>query len=198
MKKAKWLEEATQGQLLEMLKEIVSGDMDDKEARKAQKIVDELIERNPQASEEVSVTEALAQLTANFEAGVAAIQAAYDQEVEAVDGEEDEVEVDDDSDDEEEDDLSGKTLKELKKLAKAAGIKVKGLSKEDIIAELQTDDSDDVEDETEPEDDDEEEVDYSDWAIKSLKVECRTRGLKVTRSMKKSDLIKALEADDKE
>ena len=47
-----------------------------------------------------------------------------------------------------------------------------------------------------PEDEDEE--DYSDWSLKDLKKECRTRGIKVTKGMAKADMVKALEADDKE
>ena len=40
--------------------------------------------------------------------------------------------------------------------------------------------------------------DYSDWSTKDLKKECRERGIKVTKSMGKAELVKALEADDKE
>ena len=54
--------------------------------------------------------------------------------------------------------------------------------------------------ETETEDDlnEEEEEDYSDWSTKALKAECRKRGIKVTKAMGKADMVKALEADDKE
>ena len=47
-------------------------------------------------------------------------------------------------------------------------------------------------------DSDDDDEDYSDWSIKDLKKECRTRGIKVTKGMAKADMVKALEADDKE
>ena len=50
----------------------------------------------------------------------------------------------------------------------------------------------------EEDEEDEDGEDYSDWSLKDLKKECRTRGIKVTKGMAKSDMVKALEADDEE
>lgn len=59
--------------------------------------------------------------------------------------------------------------------------------------------SEEEDEEDEEEDsDDEDGEDYSDWSLKDLKKECRTRGIKVPKGMAKSDMVKALEADDEE
>ena len=55
-----------------------------------------------------------------------------------------------------------------------------------------------VEEPEEEEEEDDSAEDYSDWSTKDLKKECRERGIKVTKSMGKAELVKALEADDKE
>lgn len=58
--------------------------------------------------------------------------------------------------------------------------------------------SEEDEDDEEDDDGDDEEEDYSDWSLKDLKKECRTRGIKVTKGMSKAEMVKALEADDQE
>ena len=70
------------------------------------------------------------------------------------------------------------------------------LCSEFISTHINADEEEDEEEESEDEDDSTE--DYSDWSTKDLKKECRTRGIKVTKSMGKAELVKALEADDKE
>lgn len=72
--------------------------------------------------------------------------------------------------------------------------KVKGAYENEISMMEDEDDSDEEEDS----DDGEDGEDYSDWSTKDLKKECRTRGIKVTKGMAKADMVKALEADDKE
>lgn len=196
-KKAKWLEESTNSELLGMLGEILKGDEPD--MKKAQKIVAELTERTPADDEEgMSVEEALAKLENQFSEGLAAVQGAYQAELEAV-GDADENEEDDedeDGDDEEGSEYDEMTLKELKAAAREAGIKVsKGMKREELIAALTEADGDEEEDE---EEDDEDAADYEDMSQKELKALCRERGIKVTKSMKKADFIKALEADDEE
>ena len=141
-KKAKWLEESTDKELLDIVAKVLEGDeMSKKELTRIKKAVAELIERTPDENGEegITVLEALEAAKQSLDA----ISAAYQAELDAM---EDEEEEEEDSDEEEE----------------------------------------------------EEEVDYTDWTIKDLKGECRARGIKVTKGMKKSDLIKALEADDEE
>lgn len=61
------------------------------------------------------------------------------------------------------------------------------------------DDEDDIEDEDfeEDEDDDEEDEDaYEDWTLKELKAECKNRGIKVRKGVRKPTLIKLLIEDD--
>ena len=78
--------------------------------------------------------------------------------------------------------------------------KIQEAYQNEMSATLEESDSDEDEDteEEEEEEDEEEGEDYSDWSTKDLKKECRDRGIKVTKSMGKSDLVKALEADDQE
>ena len=150
-KKAKWLEESTDKELLDIVAKVLEGDeMSKKELTRIKKAVAELIERTPDENGEegITVLEALEAAKQSLDA----ISAAYQAELDAM---EDEEEEEEDSDEEEEEE-----------------------------------DSD--------EEEEEEEVDYTDWTIKDLKGECRARGIKVTKGMKKSDLIKALEADDEE
>ena len=112
-------------------------------------------------------------------------------------------------DDEMEELLGELDIDELKELAKALKVKVSKKADEEKIIELLMDQDEDElqeaydelfgEEEDEPdEDDDEEEVDYSELSLKELKAECKTRGLKVTRSMDEEDLIELLEEDDEE
>lgn len=68
----------------------------------------------------------------------------------------------------------------------------------DEAEEPEEDEEEDSEEEEDDDDDDEDGEDYSDWSTKDLKKECRTRGIKVTKGMAKADMVKALEADDKE
>lgn len=109
-------------------------------------------------------------------------------------------------------------LDELKELAKELGVKVAKLKKvkdEDSVIELimefdeeeieeaydelfgDEEDEDDEDDEDEDEDD-EDDMDYEDMSLADLKAECRERGLKVKKGMKKPDLIEMLEEDDEE
>lgn len=78
--------------------------------------------------------------------------------------------------------------------------KIQEAYQNEMSATLEESDSGEDEDTEEEEDEDEDEdgEDYSDWSTKDLKKECRDRGIKVTKSMGKSDLVKALEADDQE
>ena len=61
-------------------------------------------------------------------------------------------------------------------------------------------DKDDYEDEADEDDDEDNDggEDYSDWTTKELKAECKDRGIKVRKGMKKEDLIELLEEDDEE
>ena len=52
--------------------------------------------------------------------------------------------------------------------------------------------------EPEPEPEEEDEAGYEDMSQGELKKELRRRGIKVTKSMKKADMIRALEADDED
>lgn len=192
-KKAKWLEEATTPELLVMLQEILTADEVD--AKKAQKITAEITERTPQESEAVlSVGEALEALEQAMTAGINAVNEAYQAELEAVgDADEDEEEAEEE---EEASPYENMSLKELKAAAREAGIKVsKDMDKDDLIAALSEVEEEEAEEEEEA--DDEEAEDYEEMSQKELKTLCRERGIKVNKSMKKSDFIKALEADDK-
>jgi len=55
-----------------------------------------------------------------------------------------------------------------------------------------------VEEEPEGDEEDEEDNGYQELSQKKLKAMCKDRGIKVSKSMKKADFIKALEADDEE
>ena len=179
-KKAKWLEEATTKELTIQLQEILNGELDDKALSKAQKISDELVERLPEDSENLSVMEALEEAKNLLEESLNNISVAYQTEVDSVAGEDEDEE--DDEDEEEEEPAPEKS----KKLADKKSKKSKK-------------DEDEEEDEEEDDEDDEdEEEDYSELSLKSLKTECRKRGLKVNKGAKKSELIKLLEADDKD
>lgn len=177
-KKPKFLEKETPD-LLALLKEALSAD-DEADIKKALKIVDELISRLPTEDGPLSVDEALQAAAATMTEALNKIKGAYDNEVAMM--EESEDDEDDEAEEEEEEEKPKKGGKKGKK------------SKKD------EDDEDDEDDESESEDDEDDDdgEDYSDWATKDLKAECRKRGIKVSKGMGKADLVKALEADDKE
>lgn len=176
-KRPKFLEKETP-ELLELLKKTLSDEEPD--TGKALKITEELIARQPGEAETLSVDEALHKAAEQMTEALNLVKTSYDAEVAAMDDGGDDPE--DDGDEDEED--------EAPKKSKKGG---KGSKK----AKKADDDEDDDEEDEDGEDDSEEE-DYTDWSLKDLKKECRTRGIKVTKGMGKSDLVKALEADDKE
>lgn len=184
-KKPKFLEKETPD-LLTMLKETLSAD-DDADLKKASKIVEELISRQPTEEGPISVDEALQAAAASMTEALQKIKAAYDNEVammEDSDGEDESAE----EEEEEEGEKTSKESKSGKKSKKDDGKKSKKSKK----------DEDEEEEEEEEADYDDDGEDYSDWATKDLKAECRKRGIKVSKGMGKADLVKALEADDKE
>lgn len=182
-KKPKFLEKETPD-LLAMLKEALADEEAD--TKKALKITEELISRLPQDEGPMSVDEALKAAADQMTTALNNIKGAYDNEVSMMEDSEDEAE--DEAEEEEE------TPKAKK------GKKSKKAKKEE--PEEDEDDSDEEEDSDEENDsddgDDSDEEDYTDWSTKDLKKECRTRGIKVTKGMGKAEMVKALEADDKE
>lgn len=182
-KKPKFLEKETPD-LLAMLKETLADEEAD--TKKALKITEELISRLPQDEGPMSVDEALKAAADQMTTALNNIKGAYDNEVSMMEDSEDEAE--DEAEEEEE------TPKAKK------GKKSKKAKKEE--PEEDEDDSDEEEDSDEEDDsddgDDSDEEDYTDWSTKDLKKECRTRGIKVTKGMGKAEMVKALEADDKE
>lgn len=177
-KKPKFLEKETPD-LLAMLKETLSAD-DDADLKKASKIVEELISRQPTEEGPISVDEALQAAAASMTEALQKIKAAYDNEVAMME----DSDGDDEPAEEEEEEEEEKTPKKSK-----SGKKSKKSKK---------DEEEEEEEEEEEADDDDDGEDYSDWATKDLKAECRKRGIKVSKGMGKADLVKALEADDKE
>ena len=171
-KKPKFLEKETPD-LLAMLKDTLSAE-DEADIKKALKITDELISRLPAEEGPISVNEALQAAASSMTDALNLVKAAYDNEVAMMEGSEEE---DEEEEEEEEEEKSSK---------KGRGSKKSKASEEE-----------DEEDEEEDSDDEDDE-DYSDWSLKDLKKECRTRGIKVTKGMAKSDMVKALEADDEE
>lgn len=179
-KKPKFLEKETPD-LLTMLKETLSAD-DDADLKKASKIVEELISRQPTEEGPISVDEALQAAAASMTEALQNIKAAYDNEVAMME----DSDGDDEPAEEEEEKEEEKTSKKSK-----SGKKSKKSKKDE-------DEEEEEEEEEEEADDDDDGEDYSDWATKDLKAECRKRGIKVSKGMGKADLVKALEADDKE
>lgn len=169
-KKPKFLEKETPD-LLAMLKDTLSAE-DEADIKKALKITDELISRLPTEEGPLSVDEALQAAASSMTDALNQVKAAYDNEVAMME----------DSDEEEEDEEE----EEEKSPKKGRGSKKSKASEEED------------EEEEEEDSDDEDGEDYSDWSLKDLKKECRTRGIKVTKGMAKSDMVKALEADDEE
>lgn len=184
-KKPKFLEAETPD-LLALLKETLSDDeVDEKAITKALKITDELISRQPGDEEAPSVDEALKSAAEAMTEALNKIKGAYENEISMMEDSED-LAIEEDEDEEEEE--------EAPKTKKAKKEKASKKSKKKPEPEPE-DDEDEDSDEKESEDEGE---DYSDWSLKDLKKECRTRGIKVTKGTAKADMVKALEADDKE
>jgi hypothetical protein len=176
-KKPKFLEKETPD-LLALLKETLAEEEAD--TKKALKITEELISRLPQDEGPMSVDEALKAAADQMTAALNNIKGAYDNEVSMME----------DSEEEPEEEAEEEETPKAKK-----GKKSKKAKKEE--PEEDEDDSDEEEDSEDDEDEDDGE-DYTDWSTKDLKKECRTRGIKVTKGMGKAEMVKALEADDKE
>lgn len=177
-KKPKFLEKETPD-LLALLKETLAEEEAD--TKKALKITEELISRLPQDEGPMSVDEALKAAADQMTTALNNIKGAYDNEVSMME------------DSEEEPEEEAEEEEETPKAKK--GKKDKKVKKEE--PEEDEDDSDEEEDSEDDEDEDDGE-DYTDWSTKDLKKECRTRGIKVTKGMGKAEMVKALEADDKE
>ena len=219
-KKAKWLEESTNQELLgEVLEKLSLGeDIEKKDINRAIKAVEELMERLPDKDEsKISVEEALELLRGEFEKHISLVEAAYQAELDAMDEDEDfdedfededEEDFDEEDEDEEDEDYSDWTVKELRAECRKRGISTKGLKKADMLELLLDEDEEDFEEDFdedfededfEDEDfDEEDEIEYSELPTKALKDLCRERGIKVRKGMKKADFIRALEADDEE
>ena len=187
-KKPKFLEKETP-ELLAMLKETLSAE-EDADTKKALKITEELISRLPSEEGPISVDEALKAAADTMTEALNKVKGAYENEIsmmedsdEADEAADEAVEVDDEEEEAPKTKKSKKTDKKSKKKAEP---------------EPEEDEEDEDSDEEEDSDDDEDGEDYSDWPTKDLKKECRTRGIKVTKGMAKADMVKALEADDKE
>lgn len=177
-KRPKWLDAETP-ELLNTLKDILGEE--EINQTKAQKIVDELISRIPTETGIPSVEEAINAAKSCMDNAMDLVKAAYDHEVSLIS--ETETEDDPTEEEEEEPETPKKSSKKSKKAPKV---------------EEPEEDEDEDQDEEEDEEEEDEEEDYSDWSTKALKAECRKRGIKVTKAMGKADMVKALEADDKE
>lgn len=187
-KKPKFLEKETP-ELMALLKETLSAE-EDADTKKALKITEELISRLPSEEGPISVDEALKAAADTMTEALNKVKGAYENEIsmmedsdEADEAADEAVEVDDEEEEAPKTKKSKKTDKKSKKKAEP---------------EPEEDEEDEDSDEEEDSDDDEDGEDYSDWPTKDLKKECRTRGIKVTKGMAKADMVKALEADDKE
>lgn len=176
-KRPKWLDAETP-ELLNTLKDILGEE--EINQTKAQKIVDELISRIPAEAGIPSVEEAINAAKSCMDNAMDLVKAAYDHEVSLIS----ETETEDDPTEEEEEEPEEAPKKSSKKSKKAP--------------KVEEPEEDEDEDEEEDEEEEDEEEDYSDWSTKALKAECRKRGIKVTKAMGKADMVKALEADDKE
>lgn len=178
-KRPKWLDAETP-ELLNTLKDILGEE--EINQTKAQKIVDELISRIPAEAGIPSVEEAINAAKSCMDNAMDLVKAAYDHEVSLIS--ETETEGDLNEEEEEEPEEPEETPKKSSKKSKKT-------------SKVEEPEEDEDEDQDEEEEEDEEE-DYSDWSTKALKAECRKRGIKVTKAMGKADMVKALEADDKE
>lgn len=172
--KAKWLAESNTRELVVLLKETLK----EEDTKKANKIVTELLERIPEDDGNLTIEEAVEKAKSDLDA----ILEAYNQEVNSLKEPEEEEE-----DEDEEEEVKKPTKKRTRKLAK---------SSEDTDSDEDEDDED--EEEEDFEDEDEEDEGYEDMTQGELKKELRRRGIKVTKSMKKADMVRALEADDEE
>lgn len=189
-KKPKFLEAETPD-LLALLKETLSGDeVDEKATAKALKISEELISRQPTEEGPISVDEALKAAADQMTTALNKIKGAYENEISMME--------DSDGSDEPEEEEEEETPKTKKSKKAAKEEKVSKKSKKKAEPEPEEDEDEDSDEEDDSEDEDEDGEDYSDWSLKDLKKECRTRGIKVTKGMAKADMVKALEADDKE
>lgn len=190
-KKPKFLEAETPD-LLALLKDTLSGDeVDEKATAKALKVTEELISRLPGEEGPISVDEALKAAADTMTEALNKVKGAYENEISMME-DSDEAEEPEDDEDEDEEPAPKKKSKKADKEEKPVK---KGKKKAE--PEPEEDEEEDSEEE-EDDDDDEDGEDYSDWSTKDLKKECRTRGIKVTKGMAKADMVKALEADDKE
>ena len=142
----------------------------EEDLKKAKKVIAELLERIPETDGHVTIEEAIAKLHQDLD-GVLSL---YNQEAASVVEEEPEEE-------EVEEEKPAKKKKSKKKSKKA--------KKEE--AEIEEDDEDEEEEPIEEEG-------YEDMSQGALKKELRRRGIKVSKSMKKADMIRALEEDDEE
>lgn len=191
-KKPKFLEAETPD-LLALLKDTLSGDeVDEKATAKALKVTEELISRLPGEEGPISVDEALKAAADTMTEALNKVKGAYENEISMME-DSDEAEEPEDDEDEDEEPAPKKKSKKADKEEKPAK---KGKKKAE--PEPEEDEEEDSEEEEDDDDDDEDGEDYSDWSTKDLKKECRTRGIKVTKGMAKADMVKALEADDKE
>ena len=187
-KRPKWLDAETP-ELLETLKSILDAEeITDKDQAKAAKIVDELISRLPSDdAASLSVAEAIAAAKTCMDAALDGVKAAYDNEVATIA----DTEAEEEAEEEEEEDPAPAPKKKDKKSKKGK----KAAKVEEPEEEEESEEDEDSEEEEEGDDSAE---DYSDWSAKDLNKECRERGIKVTKSMGTAELVKALEADDKE
>lgn len=191
-KKPKFLEAETPD-LLALLKDTLSGDeVDEKATAKALKVTEELISRLPGEEGPISVDEALKAAADTMTEALNKVKGAYENEISMME-DSDETEEPEDDEDEDEEPAPKKKSKKADKEEKPVK---KGKKKAE--PEPEEDEEEDSEEEEDDDDDDEDGEDYSDWSTKDLKKECRTRGIKVTKGMAKADMVKALEADDKE
>lgn len=174
--KAKWLAESNTRELVVLLKETLK----EEDTKKANKIVTELLERIPEDDGNLTIEEAVEKAKSDLDA----ILEAYNQEVNSLKEPEDEEE-----DEDEEEEVKKPTKKRTRKLAK---------SSEDTDSDEDEEDEDEEDEEEDFEDEDEEDEGYEDMTQGELKKELRRRGIKVTKSMKKADMVRALEADDEE
>lgn len=192
-KRPKWLDAETP-ELLEALKGILDAEeITDKDQAKASKIVDELISRLPSKdAAPLSMDEAIAAAKTCMDAALDGVKAAYDNEVATIADTDTYTEAEEEAGEEEEEEAPAPTPKKKDKKSK------KGKKAIKVEEPEEEEESEDDEDSEEEEEEDDPAEDYSDWSTKDLKKECRERGIKVTKSMGKAELVKALEADDKE
>lgn len=194
-KKPKFLEKETP-ELLALLKEILSAE-EDADTKKALKITEELISRQPGDEGPISVDEALKAAADTMTEALNKVKGAYENEISMMeDSDEADEAADEPEEDEDEEEEEAPKSKKSKKADKEE--KPAKKSKKEAEPEPEEDEEDEDSNEEEDSDDDEDGEDYSDWPTKDLKKECRTRGIKVTKGMAKADMVKALEADDKE